>query len=72
MSKKSKSYTVGYMTDDYHWHFITTRDKEYATRLHNKWLPEYMAVSGIPCQGEPLLSRGYCVHRLGVYHGGRY
>ncbi len=26
----------------------------------------------IHSQGEPLLRRGYCVHRLGVYHGGRY
>jgi len=22
--------------------------------------------------GVPLLAPGYCVHRLGVYHGGRY
>lgn len=35
------------------------------------WIDTY-SQQVIHSQGEPLLRQGYCTHRLGVYHGGRF
>ena len=44
----SKSYTIGRMENDGRWYFITTHSKEYAKETYNKWLKNYIAVSGKP------------------------